>query len=518
MVENAGYVSDDDFARELRMASQAAEMATARAAAAAASRRRQKEQQLAAGAAVQLPRTIGALSGSAILIGSIVGAGIFISPAGVLRHSGSVGAALTIWFATGLVEAVGALCYIELGLLLPEHGGDFTYLLRAFGPLHPFLGALPAFLQCWLDVNVSNPAGTAVLALTFAQYSVRPWYGSHCPPPAGLEPLLASLIVLTLTAANCIGVHWSTRLQNVSTAAKMTAMAIIVAVGVYSLSQGNVQYLATGFEGTTSSSSEMIAALLTCNWAYAGSKTLNEMSEELKDPPRTLPLSILGSLPLISAFYVLVNAAYLTVLSPQQMLASPAVAFLFAERAFRPAAFLMPLGVAISVLGALNSMILANSRVHFAVARQGHHMHVFSLVHVRWLTPVPALIFQAVVVCAMVFVGDAEALLRLSSFVSAFFNVMVVASLFVLRRTMPDANRPYRVHTLLAVSRLLFSAYLLVGPIVDHPRTEYLYSVAMLLLGLAVYTPFVYKGWSWPLLERCTVGLQKALELLPTEY
>ncbi|XP_043237171.1 b(0,+)-type amino acid transporter 1-like [Amphibalanus amphitrite] len=514
-MENAGYVADDSFARELKTADQTT---TARAAAAAASRRRQKEQQLAAGAAVQLPRTIGALSGSAILIGSIVGAGIFISPAGVLRHSGSVGAALTIWLVCGLVEAVGALCYIELGLLLPEHGGDFTYLLRAFGPLHPFLGALPAFLHCWLDVNVSNPGGTAVLALTFAQYCVRPWYGSDCSPPVGLESLLAALIVLTLTAANCIGVHWSTRLQSASTVAKMTAMAIIVAGGVYSLSQGNVHHLATGYQGTTSSSGELAAAFLTCLWAYGGWKNLNNITEEVKNPPRTLPLSILGSLPIVTLFYIMVNIAYLAVLSPEQMMSSHAVAFTFGERVLGPAAFLMPLGVALSVFGSLNSAALSCSRVMMAVAREGHHLHAFSLVHVRWLTPVPALIFHALVTCSMILIGDVGTLLRLAGFVGSFFNVMVLVALFVLRRTMPDAKRPYRMPTVLAALRLLFSAYLLVGPIVDHPRTEYLYSVAMLLLGLTVYTPFVYKGWSWPLLERCTVGLQKALELLPTEH
>ena len=178
----------------------------------------------------------------------------------------------------------------------------------------------------------------------------------------------------------------------------------------------------------------------------------------------------------------------------------------------------MPLGVALSVFGTLNSALLSASRINLAVARRGHHLHALSLVHVRWMTPIPALIFQSALTCIMVLIGNVGALLRLGSFVNAFFNVLVLVALLVLRRTMKDTKRPYRVPTVLAWLRLLFSCYLLISPIVDQPRLEYLYALGMLALGLAVYTPCVYFKWSPPVLARLTVGLQKALELLPAEY
>ncbi|XP_037076793.1 b(0,+)-type amino acid transporter 1-like [Pollicipes pollicipes] len=466
-------------------------------------------------APVRMPRTVGAASSTAIIVGTMIGSGIFVSPQGVLERTGSVALSLLVWMSCGVLSALGALCYIELGLLIPESGGEFAYLFHGLGPLHRFFGPLPAFLQTWTTNFITMPASTAVLSLAFAEYCVQPFYARPCAPPPMAVPLLAVITCCLLTFINCYSVTWATRAQKIFTVSKLATIGLIVAAGTYSLVQGNSQYLATGFQGSTSSVGDVATAFYSGLFAYDGWNNLNCLTEEIVKPARNLPLAILIAVPLVTVCYILTNVAYLAVLSPQQLLDSSAVAVSFSERVLGPAAFLIPVGVALSVCGALNGTILSTARRCFASARQGHLVDVLSFIHVRRLTPTPAAMFNCGIAVIMITVGNIGSLIDLFSFCAWIFYGLVVLTLIILRKTRPAAERAFRVPIWIPWLVLLMSCYLVVGPMVDKPQFGYFYVIVFLLFGVLVYIPCVYYKWTPNGMRSVTACLQKTLELAP---
>ncbi|KAF6132984.1 solute carrier family 7 member 8 [Phyllostomus discolor] len=173
---------------------------------------------------VALKKEIGLVSACGIIVGNIIGSGIFVSPKGVLENAGSVGLALIIWIVTGLITAVGALCYAELGVTIPKSGGDYSYVKDIFG-------GLAGFLRLWIAVLVIYPTNQAVIALTFSNYVLQPLFPTCFPPEYGLR-LLAAICLLLLTWVNCSSVRWATRVQDIFTAGKLLALALIIIMGV----------------------------------------------------------------------------------------------------------------------------------------------------------------------------------------------------------------------------------------------------------------------------------------------
>ena len=472
----------------------------------------------ASGEKTRIPRTVGAFSGTAIIVGTMIGSGIFVSPKGVLERTGSVALSLLVWLGCGVLSTLCALCYIELGLLIPESGGEFAYLFHGFGPLHRFFGPLPAFLVSWSGNLITTPASSAISSLAFAEYCIQPFFSVECPPPPLAVPLVAAAAYWLITITHCYSVRMGTTMQNIFTVAKLSALALVVGGGVYSLWHGNTQYLATGFQGSTHSASDIATAFYSGLWAYEGWNNLNYLTEEVVNPARNLTLAILVALPLVTVCYLLTNVAYLSVLSPRELLAAPAVAVTFADRILGPAAFLIPLGVALSVAGSLNGSILSTSRSCFATARRGHMVDILSFIHAKNLTPTPALLFRAILVTGMIAAGNISDLIDFFSFSAWIFYGLVFLALLVLRRTRSDLERPYRVPLWILVLVLLISVYLVVGPILDAPKLEYVYVLCFLLLGVVVYTPCVFYRRSVPGMKRFTVLCQKVLEVVPTSF
>ncbi|KAI6234420.1 hypothetical protein M3Y99_00792800 [Aphelenchoides fujianensis] len=184
---------------------------------------------------VGLKQKISLFNGCAIIIGVIVGSGIFVSPKGVLIHTGSPLYSLLIWLACGLFSLCGALCYAELGTTIPKSGGDYAYIYEAFG-------RVPAFLFLWIALIIVNPTSIAVMALTFSTYVLQPFYGDEVPPDFVVR-VIASSIIIIFTVVNCFSVRWSTRTQDVSTITKVGALIVIVCAGLAYLALGNVENL-----------------------------------------------------------------------------------------------------------------------------------------------------------------------------------------------------------------------------------------------------------------------------------
>lgn len=222
-------------------------------------------EQVSTSEGVQLKRSLSLRNGVSMIIGVIIGSGIFVAPKGVLAESGSVGASLLVWSLCGLLAMLGALCFAELGSSVRSSGGDYAYIKLAYGPL-------PAFLYLWVYVLVIIPCSNAIAALTFAYYVLQPFY-SGCVPPENATRLVALAVLLILIYINCISVRASARLQDLSLVPKVAALALIIAIGLYYLLTGRASNFASSdavWSGTQTSASHLAQAFYSGFYTFAG--------------------------------------------------------------------------------------------------------------------------------------------------------------------------------------------------------------------------------------------------------
>ncbi|KAI6208350.1 Y+L amino acid transporter 2 [Aphelenchoides besseyi] len=402
-------------------------------------------------ATVGLKQKISLFNGCAIIIGVIVGSGIFVSPKGVLMHTGSAPYSLAIWLACGLFSLCGALCYAELGTTIPKSGGDYAYIYEAFGKV-------PAFLFLWISLIIVNPTSIAVMALTFSSYILQPFYDG-CEPSDFVTRVLASSVIsifepeewnkqtllVILTIINCYSVRWSTRTQDVSTIAKLGALVVIILAGVVYVALGNVENLRMPKTNSIDLSLPQIAlAFYQGVFSYSGWNYLNFVTEEIKEPYKNLPRAIYISLPVVTIIYMAVNCAYFAVLTPEEVLESPAVAFTFANRVLGPIRHLMPLFVAISCIGSVNGIIFTSSRMFFAGARDGQLPELLAMISIRYMTPVPSLVILAVLSVLMLNFADVLVLINYLSFSESSVVAMSILALVKMRIYNPELPRPIR--------------------------------------------------------------------------
>ncbi|XP_029037122.1 b(0,+)-type amino acid transporter 1-like isoform X4 [Osmia bicornis bicornis] len=341
---------------------------------------------------VHLKRRVGLVSGVALIVGTMIGSGIFVSPSGLLVRTGSIGVSFLVWTACGMLSLCGALAYAELGTMNTSSGAEYAYFMDAFG-------AAPAFLFSWVSTLVLKPSQMAIICLSFAQYAVEA-FAADCDPPEEVVKLVALLAIVLILLVNCYSVNLATGVQNAFTAAKLIAILVVIAGGSYKLIQGNTQHLKGAFEtmdGSTVNIGRLATAFYTGLWAYDGWNNLNYVTEEIKDPSKNLPRSIMIGIPLVTLCYALINLSYLAVMSPSEMIESEAVAVTFGNRILGVMAWLMPLSVAISTFGSANGTLFAAGRLCFAASREGHLLDCLSYVHVRRFTPAPGLIFHSLV-------------------------------------------------------------------------------------------------------------------------
>ncbi|XP_067006782.2 Y+L amino acid transporter 2 [Anabrus simplex] len=433
--------------------------------------------------AIKLKKELGLVDGVAIIVGVIIGAGIFVSPKGVLLHSGSIGLGLIIWILSGLLSTIGALCYAELGTMIPKSGGDYAYISEAFGPL-------PAFLYLWVALFVIVPTGNAITALTFAQYILQPAWPT-CDPPYEAVRLLAAVITCLLTVINCYNVKWATRVQDIFTGTKMLALVIIVIAGAWCLGSGQTENLQSPFVGSTTSPGHIALAFYSGLFSYSGWNYLNFVTEELKEPYKNLPKAIWISMPVVTIIYVLANIAYFVVLSQSELLSSNAVAVTFGDKLLGVMSWIMPFSVACSTFGALNGAIFASSRLFFVGARQGHLPAAIALINVKRFTPVPSLVFLCIITLVLLIIEDVYVLINYMSFVEALFTLLSVSGLLWLRYRQPDAERPIKVSLIFPIIFFIICVFLVTFPCYVSPW-EVSIGLAFIISGIPLYFIFIW--------------------------
>ncbi|XP_065183044.1 large neutral amino acids transporter small subunit 1-like [Sycon ciliatum] len=449
-------------------------------------------------------------NGIGLVVGGIIGSGIFLTPNGVLEQSGSVGAALAIWILAGLLSMGGALCYCELGTCIPETGGEHAYFRRAFGPLS-------AFTFTWSLLLVVCPVSNALISLTFARYAIKPFYGRHAEVPGGAEERLAVLAIAALTIINCISAKWATRIADSFTALKLVAIGFLVLLGAAWVSKGNVSNFNEPFANTTLGASSFNLAFFQAIYPFTGWNYLNYVAGEMTDPARDLPLAVVYGLCLVILCYLLCNLSYFAILSKKAILETKAIAVESMVKVIGDAGLILgPLFVATSCWGAANSSIYTAGRVGHAAALEGHMPKIFALVHRQFGTPFISLLFQGAMGISFILLVDMTSLVLVFGFLTWTFFGMAFLAVLRLRQTEPDLERPYKVNKFLAVFMVAASALLVLSSLSQFPR-ECVGAIGFLLVGALTYYLLVKRQFAEAITgqfsDRCVLLAQRLLPL-----
>jgi APA family basic amino acid/polyamine antiporter len=441
-------------------------------------------------------RRLGTFDATMVVVGAIVGAGIFLNPAIVAQRVGTSALVLAAWGIGGAIAVVGALCFAELGARLPRAGGGYVYLRDALGPL-------PAFLYGWTQLLVINTGGIAAVAITFASYTADLTGAGE-----GLIKPLAVGAIVFLSAVNAAGVRFGTWVQNTFTLLKLAALALLVGAGVWLLvtGAGAESFARVGATAAPTPSAPggaglvlaMGTALVAVLFAYGGWQHANNIAEEIRDPERRLPLALVVGVGIVVTVYVSSNAAYLFALGPAGLAASTAPA----AEALRTAAgrwggVAIALGVACSTFGILNVFIMAVPRVYQAMAADGVFFASVARLNPRTRTPTMGIWIQMVWAVALALSGTYGQLLDWVIFGDWIFFGMIVATLFVYRRrdvglatpgspAVPAAAFRAPWHPLLPAMFVLAAAFVVASSVVSNPRNA-VYGTLLIGAGVPVF-------------------------------
>ncbi|UJR36528.1 hypothetical protein I4U23_029249 [Adineta vaga] len=441
---------------------------------------------------VTLKRHLGLFSGVCFIVGIIIGSGIFVSPKGVLRETQSVGLCLVIWMACGLVSLLGALCYAEIGTVIPRNGAEVAYMKEGIGSLHARTGDILAYLFSWTNTFILKPSSIAVLTLTFSQYFLS-GIMDDCGPPEELVKMMAIFALLMLININSLSVSAANRLNIVFVICKVLTIMTVIIAGLVRIGQGHTQNLQNGFAGTTNKPFGVALAFYSGLWAYDGWNSLNSVTEELKNPKRNLWLSIVLALPFVMIFYLLTNISYFTVMNKAALLSSNAVAVTWGEVALGPAVRALPIFISISALGSANGSLFGAARYCMVSAQYGYLPQVFACIHTKRLTPIPGVVLQGLIAIAFCLPSNVDSLIDLFSFAAWIFYGLTFTATLCCKFTMKNADRVISVPLPLIVIIILISIYLVIAPLIASPNIGFLVAGVLILSGLLFYYPFVYR-------------------------
>lgn len=461
---------------------------------------------------IELKQKLSLLNGCTVIIGSIIGSGIFVSPRGVLAGTGSVGLALVVWVLSGIYSMIGAYCYAELGTAIVRSGADYAYLFEAFGP---FL----AFLRLWVECMIVRPCSQAIVALTFAYYVIEPLF-PDCAQPDDAVRLLAAVCILVLTFVNCMDVTWATRVQDIFTYAKILALLLIIITGFVQLGRGEVEYFHNAFEDSKTDIGEISLAFYSGLFAYNGWNYLNFVIEELKDPYRNLPKAIWISIVLVTVIYTFTNVAYFTTVSPAEVLGGAAVAVMFSKRLYSFMWWIMPIFVSLSTFGGVNGILFTTARLFYVGGREGHMPQILSMVQTKRMTPMPAVLFMGLLSLLYLASSDIYALINYVGFATWLSIGLAIVSLLYLRYKRPEMHRPIKVHLIWPIIYTIVTIYLVVLPLYASPKETGI-GLLIILTGVPVYVICVV--WKskpkafYDFMDGMTAFFQKLLVVVPEE-
>jgi len=428
-------------------------------------------------APAQLRRILGMRDLILMIVGTVIGSGIFLVPGTILMAvNGSVPLALTVWLVGGVLSLLGALTYGELSAMRPQAGGLYIYIRDCFGPL-------PAFLYGWTLFFVISSGSIATLAVAFGNY-----LGTFVELSAAGTKVVAVLMIVAITAVNVRGTRQSADLMNVTTAIKVSAL-LAMSVALLWLGRNPIFHDVNSSPQTGSLLSGFGLAMISVLWAYEGWQYATCSAGETVNPQRNFPLAFLiGSAALIG-IYLFANLGYLAALGTDGVAGSTRVAASALGAVVGPGvAKLVAVAILISMLSAANSIILNAPRVYYAMAKDGLFFKSLSQVHPKFGTPALAVIAAGVWSSILAASGTFEQLLTYVVFIGWIFYALAAASIFVYRRRFPAEDRPYRVpgYPFTPLVFILAAAALVTNTIASQPRRAVV-GLAIVFIGAPAY-------------------------------
>lgn len=421
----------------------------------------------------RMKKDIGFFAAMALVVGMVIGSGVFFKPSIVLLNSGNAFWGIAAWVIGGIITLTAGLTIAELAAAIPKTGGLYVYLEETYGKLWGYLFG-------WMQTVIYGPGTIAALGIIFITQLTL-----FVPMSELMQKFAAIGVVLLITLINALGTKHGGNLQSVFTAAKLVPIVLITVAG---LMYGSKEQIVA--EPIISGGAGLGAAILATLWAYDGWIAVSYVAGEMREPSKTLPKAIIGGLGLVILVYVSINVALLHVLPAGVLAASKTPASDVAKILFGTGgASLIAIGILISIFGTLNGYILTGARVPFAMGerRQLPFAPFFGRLS-QFQTPVNAMLIQAALASLYILSGSFNRLTDLAIFVIWIFFSMGLFAVIRLRKLKPDLPRPYKVpgYPFVPFVALLGGAYILVNNLLTNPMDSLL-GIGITLLGIPVY-------------------------------
>jgi basic amino acid/polyamine antiporter, APA family len=426
-----------------------------------------------------LERSLNLFDTTLLVIGGIIGTGVFFNTTNVAQRVHTPGLILSVWLVGGLIAAIGALSFAELGAMMPLVGGEYAFLREGW---HPLIG----FLYGWTLLLVISPGGTSAVTMKFAQTLGTLAPGLASPWAVKLTGLAA---IWGLTIVNYFGVKPGALVQNIFTSGKLLALALLIGCGF--LCEGShTPTPAPRYEG--SAITAFGAALAPVLFSYGGWQSSTWAAGEIRNPQRTLPRGLLFGILVVIAVYVSAAAVYLHVLPVDAIRHTQTLATDAAVRALGNfGGRFISVAIVVSTFGFIDMTLLTAPRVFYAMGRDGYLFPAAAYVHPKYKSPVTMLLFFAAWTSVVFLAGSYDALLSYTTFGDWIFFGLAIGALFMLRRRYPDLHRPYRVWGYPVLPALFVAAalaFVLINFFANQPQTSY--GLGLILTGIPAFYLF----------------------------
>jgi len=438
----------------------------------------------------QLQRGFGLSTSTYVVIASMVGTGILVSPGYMMASLKSYPVIFGLWVLGGMLAMCGALCVAELATALPQAGGEYVYLREAYGPM-------PAFLSGWTSFFLGFSAPLTVVSYIAALYLLTP-LGLVEQGRGRLLQCTAAIIIIVITLPNLIGHRQSAWTQNLTTILKL-AMFVSLVVLAFLRGQGRwaniMQGQAVGKVGLGNAATQLFYVM----FAYSGWNAASYLGGEVKDPARTLPRSLLLGTGLVIVLYLAINLvfAYAVPLGDVGFANAEQIPQLAVENLFGAgAANVFSLAVGLTFLATVSAFIITGPRVYYAMARDGLFPSIAGRISSKGQVPVYAMLAQSLCAIVILFVTDFQNLYKYASVGLSLFAMLFIAAVYVLRWRRPDIERPFRVpgYPVVPAIFMTITVFMAVFAFRQWPKPS-LYSLASILAGIPVY-------YLWSLVRR----------------
>jgi APA family basic amino acid/polyamine antiporter len=466
---------------------------------------------------ITLIRGLGLVAAISIILGNVIGTGVFLKARVMTCNVGDPTWVIIAWVAAGVLSLAGALTYAELSAMKPQAGGEYVFLRDAYGRVW-------SFLYGWMLIFVGKTGAQASVAVAFAiflndllggtlkQTLVQTQIFGYPYELTSLQ-IIAVMMIIIVTTINCASVAVSGQLATILTFVKIF-LILLVGFGAFFLATGDFTHFSQIAEGGTCEgvgdavkygsaaygfSAGFGAAMLGALWGYDGWNNLTLVAGEVQNPQRNIPIALIGGTILIIFLYVFANIAYFYVLTPMEIASVSSSSSVAKEVAIRflgsGALVIMTFGLMASSLGTLHTSILTGARVPYAMGQDGVFFKKFGQLSAGTRVPIIALVVQGIWACVLCLSGSFDTLTDYVVFGSWIFYALATASVFVFRRTMPDAERPYKAfgYPVVPILFLLAAGWLLVNTMISTPVQAFT-GIILILLGLPVYYYLVNKN------------------------